>query len=103
MILTELMDCFEQEKVDNAKFPNLTREVKYYKENTKGVNKMCQIVEEYAQEQADFQKALDVVDHIEKIMAKQNKPVEYACVLLDISIKTYEDAKKLLSEKSVIA
>ncbi len=48
--LSELMGCFEQEKVDNAKFPNLTKEVKYYKENEKGVSRMCQIVEEYAQE-----------------------------------------------------
>ena len=64
--LSELMECFEKEKVDNAKFPNLTKEVKYYKENKKGVNRMCQIVEDYAKEKADFQKALDIITELKK-------------------------------------
>jgi predicted transposase/invertase (TIGR01784 family) len=92
--LSELMDCFEKENVDNAKFPNLTKEVQYYKKNKKGVDKMCQIVEEYAQEKADFQKALDIVEHVENAASNGNMTEQQACKLLGIKVKAYKDAKK---------
>ena len=96
--LSELMGCFEQEKVDNAKFPNLTKEVKYYKENEKGVSRMCQIIEEYAQEKA----AVITVEYVDNVMRNGNVPLKEACRLIGISQKAYKDAKKLLSDNEML-
>ena len=96
------MECFEQEKVDNAKFPNLTKEVRYYKENTKGVSKMCQIVEEYAQEKADLQEAATTLKHVSNLMETCNMTEQQACKALKISQKAYKDAKRLLSKNEVL-
>ncbi|WP_026653446.1 PD-(D/E)XK nuclease family transposase [Butyrivibrio proteoclasticus] len=100
--LSELMTCFESENVDNAKFPILSKEVQYYKNNKKGVSKMCQIVEEYAQGKADFQKALDVVEHVDNLANNGNMSIQQACKLLGIKIKAYKDAKKLLSSNELL-
>ena len=35
---------------EHEKFQNLCNRVKYYKESQKGVDEMCQLVEEYAKE-----------------------------------------------------
>lgn len=99
--LSELMECFESEKVDNAKFPNLTKEVMYYKENRKGVRQMCQVVEEYAQEKANYQKAFDTVEYVENLMNNGHMVADKACALLGISLDNYNAAKKLLSSKEV--
>ena len=96
------MDCFLKENVDNAKFPYLTKEVSYYKNNKKGVNKMCQIVEEYAQEKADFQKALAIVEDIENLMETSGMTEKQACKALKRSLKVYKDAKKLLSANKTL-
>jgi len=100
--LSELMDCFEQENVDNVKFPNLTKEIKYYKEDRKGVHSMCQIVEDYAQEKADYQRALDIVKHIDSIMTKGNMSIKDACRLMGVTQKSYKESKKLLSKREVL-
>lgn len=50
--LSELMKCLMQVRVDNSNFPQLTKMVRYFKEDKEGVSEMCQIVEEYAQEVA---------------------------------------------------
>lgn len=100
--LSELMDCFENEKVDNAKFPNLTKEVRYYKEDKKGVNKMCQIVEDYAQEKVNLQKAVDLVESIENLMDTSNMTDKQACRALKKTLKAYKDAKKLLSASEML-
>lgn len=99
--LSELMECFEKEKVDNTKFPNLTKEVKYYKENKKGVSRMCQIVEDYAQEKADFQRALDIVELIDNAMRNGEMSLKDTCKLVGVSQRAYKDAKKLLSENEM--
>lgn len=96
--LSELMECFLKENVDNAKFPYLTKEVNYYKKNKKGVNKMCQIIEEYV----DLQEARNTVQYIENIMNNGNMTVKDACHLMGISQKAYKDAKKLLSASEAL-
>ena len=100
--LSELMGCFEKENVDNSKFPCLTEEVNYYKNNKTGVSAMCQIVEEYAQEKADLEKALVTVEHIDNAMKNGNMTLKEACQLLGISQKAYKDAKRLLSKDEVL-
>ena len=62
---------------------------------------MCQIVQEYAQEKADFQKALDIVEHVENAANNGNMTEQQACRLLGIKIKAYKGAKKLLSANEV--
>ena len=63
---------------------------------------MCQIVEEYAQKKADFQKALDIVEHVENAINNGGMTEQQACMLLGIKNKAYKDAKKLLSENEVL-
>ena len=58
---------------------------------------MCQIVEEYAQEKADFQKAQAIVEDIENLMETTNMNEKQACKALKRTLKSYKDAKKLLS------
>ena len=48
--IAELMECFLQEQVNNKKFPLLSSRVWYYKNEEGGVNAMCKIVEDYANE-----------------------------------------------------
>ena len=46
----ELLQHFLQKNAtENIKFPNLCRRMKYYKENRKGLEDMCKIVEEYTE------------------------------------------------------
>lgn len=48
--IAELMECFLQEQVDNKKFPLLSQRVWYFKNDEGGINAMCKIVEDYANE-----------------------------------------------------
>ena len=41
------MDCFLQKEIDNAKFPKLTNRVHYLKHEEGGVQKMCEVMEQY--------------------------------------------------------
>lgn len=50
--ISELMECFESQKVDNPKFPYLSERVKHYKEQQEGVEVMCGLIEEYADQRA---------------------------------------------------
>ena len=101
--LSELMECFERENIDNAKFPNLTKEVNYYKNSKKGVEIMCKIVEDYAQEKADFEKATVTVQYVENAMKNGNLTEQQACKLIGITRKSYKEAKRLLSANLVSA
>lgn len=48
--IAELMECFMQEQVENKKFPLLSKRVWYFKNDEGGVETMCKIVEDYADE-----------------------------------------------------
>ena len=48
--VAELMKCFLLEQVDNKKFPMLSNRVWYFKNDEGGINAMCKIVEDYANE-----------------------------------------------------
>lgn len=62
---------------------------------------MCQIVEEYAKEKADFQKAIAIVEDIENLMETSGMTEKQACKALKRTLKAYKDAKKLLSANIV--
>ncbi len=97
--LSELMDCFEKENVDNAKFPYLSKEVQYYKNNAKGVNEMCQIIEEYG----DFREARKAIEYVKNLMETSGMTENQACKALKISEESFQRYKKLLSENEVLA
>ena len=46
--ISEYMDCFLQKEIDNAKFPKLTNRVHYLKHEEGGVQKMCEVMEQYS-------------------------------------------------------
>lgn len=46
------MKCFLQEQVDNDKFPLLSNRVWYFKNDEGGIDAMCKIVEDYANEKS---------------------------------------------------
>lgn len=48
--IAELMQCMKQEYVDNQKFPALSKRVNYYKNDVKGVDVMCSIMDELINE-----------------------------------------------------
>lgn len=45
--ISEYMDCFLQKQVDNEKFPELTRRMKYLKNEEGGMRSMCEVMERY--------------------------------------------------------
>ncbi len=51
--LTELLDYMANTKADSNKFGALSDTVSYYKNQGKGVDSMCKIVEEYAEKYAE--------------------------------------------------
>ena len=63
---------------------------------------MCQIVEEYAKEKADIQKALAIVEDNEYLMETSGMTEKQACKALKRTLKAYKDAKKLLSASEVL-
>ena len=46
--ISKYMDCFLQKEIDNAKFPKLTNRVHYLKHEEGGVQKMCEVMEQYS-------------------------------------------------------
>ncbi|MCR5670724.1 MAG: hypothetical protein K6G10_06930 [Butyrivibrio sp.] len=83
-------------------YKELAEHVRYFKETEKGVNRMCQIVEEYAKEKADFQKALAIVEDIENLMETGGMTEKQACKALKRTLKAYKNAKKLLSANEAL-
>lgn len=77
----------------------------YIKNNQKGVDSMCSIIEEYAreyareyaEEYANEEKAEMLVKHVDKL-AETTESTDKACKLLGITRKQYDDAKKLLEK-----
>lgn len=104
----ELMSCFLQKKINNNKFPKLAERLLYFKNNEKGVDFMCSIIEdyareyakEYAKEYADERTAEMLVNNIETL-AETTESIDKACELLKITRRQYEEAKKLLEEKTI--
>ena len=85
--------CFLQKEIDNDKFPELSDRLSYFKNDGKGVDSMCDIIKEYADERA----AEMLVNNIETL-AKKIGTVEEACDMLNITEQQYEDAKALLEK-----
>lgn len=91
--IAELMKCFMQEQVDNKKFPFLSKSVWYYKNDEGGLEVMCQVVEDYANEVV----SKEIVDAVESIMENLKLSVDEACAALNYTLEKYNTAKSLIS------
>lgn len=92
-----LMRCFLQTDITDNKFPKLASRLSYFKNNQKGVDSMCKIIEEYGNERA----AAILVKSVESIAKKVNG-IDEACKMMDISRKDYDDAKALLEKTPAV-
>ena len=63
--ISELMACFESQKVDNPKFPYLSERVKHYKEQEEGVEVMCELIAEYGDQKKAEGKAEFIVQMLQ--------------------------------------
>lgn len=97
----ELMKCFLQKEINNKKFPELSDRLSYFKNDKKGVDSMCNIIEDYARDYAEEEKAEMLVKHIDTL-AETTGNIDKACELLKVTRKQYDDAKALL-EKTLTA
>ena len=93
----ELMKCFLQKEINDKKFPELSERLSYFKNDGKGVDSMCNIIEEYADERADEREAEMLVKHVDTLVQKLGT-IEEACEMLNITKKQYDDAKALLEK-----
>ena len=91
----ELMKCFLQKEINSDKFPELSERLSFFKNVGKGVDSMCDIIKEYADERA----AEMLVNNIETL-AQKIGTIEEACDMLNITEQQYKAAKELL-EKSL--
>lgn len=96
-----LMRCFLQTNITDSKFPKLASRLSYFKNNQKGVDSMCRIIEEYGDERAAAGAAETLVKNVESV-AKKFSGIDEACKILDISRKEYDDAKALLGKTLVV-
>ncbi|MDE6566311.1 MAG: Rpn family recombination-promoting nuclease/putative transposase [Lachnospiraceae bacterium] len=71
--IAELMNCFLQTKVNNPKFPKLSKRVTQFKESAEGVKEMCAIVEEYAKSYAEEYVKSYAKEYADKREAKGKK------------------------------
>lgn len=83
--IAELMECFMQDIVDNKKFPLLSSRVWFYKNEEEGVNTMCKIVEDYANEK---------VDEIVIKMIRKGFDDECISEMTDLSLKRIAELRK---------
>lgn len=78
--IAELMQYFKDSKGFHPKFKKLSERVHYLKETNEGVNEMCDIVEEYAQEKA--------IKHAEIKVAERDKETAIKMLKENIDIST---------------
>lgn len=98
--IAELMQCLEQENVDNKKFPCLTAKVKQYKETEEGVSTMCELIEQYARDHvkefADEAKMKERMNNVKNIMNSSNKSFEEVCNMLRFSAEEQAELKEYM-------
>lgn len=96
-----LMRCFLQKEISDEKFPELAERLNYFKNNQKGVDSMCKIIEEYGDERAAESAAETLVKNIETAANKLGS-IDEACDFLNVSRDQYDDAKALLEKTLVV-
>ena len=103
--LTQLLSDSSLE-IHNDKYPEICDCFNRIKRDKEAIKAMCKVMEEFAQERAEkraeFQKAMDTVNHIDNA-TKNGYTEQQACDIIGVSLEEYETAKKLVSEELVSA
>ena len=77
--ISEYMDCFLQKEVDNEKFPELTRRMKYLKNEEGGMKSMCEVMERY------IKQAIKEVEEEAEKATKEAAEAKEACQRANIT------------------
>lgn len=77
--ISEYMDCFLQKQVDNEKFPELTRRMKYLKNEEGGMRSMCEVMERY------IKQAIKEVEEEAEKATKEAAEAKEACQRANIT------------------
>ena len=77
------------------------KRLSYFKNEGKGIDYMCNIIEEYAKDYAkkyaEEEKTEMLIKHVDTL-AETTGSVDKVCELLKITLKQYEDAKALIEK-----
>lgn len=85
--IAELMSCFTKKTVENPKFPVFTKRMRELKEEERGVNSMCEIMEKYTKE-ARTEANITAVQNMMKLGIADDQ------ILTMYSKEEYEEAKR---------
>ena len=77
--ISEYMDCFLQKEVNNEKFPELTRRMKYLKNEEGGMKSMCEVMERY------IKQAIKEVEEEAEKATKEAAEAKEACQRANIT------------------
>lgn len=83
--IAEYMKCYMQSEVDNKKFPQMTKRMRYFKESEEGGKSMSNVVQEYAKEYA--QECLDKISKLSKALHADGRMEELYQALNDEEYK----------------
>ena len=89
-----LMAHFREKYFEDEEFPESTKQMKYYKKNSKGRKEMCKLMDSIIRE---FE-AQTLVRNIETIADSIQGTEQDACRILKVSYEDYLNAKNLLEE-----
>ena len=87
------MSCFTKKMVENPKFPVFTKRMRELKEEERGVNSMCEVMEKYTQE-VRAEGRLDAIRNMIELGLTREQ------ILKKYSEEEYEIAEKTLLVKS---
>ena len=97
--LGKLMHDFSCTSADDMYYSELADKVRYFKEDEKGLDAMCKVIEDMRKETAQKTREQTQVINIKTIMSKMKFTVEQAMDLLDIPQAEQADYAKLVQEK----
>ena len=92
--ISEYMDCFLQKEVDNEKFPELTRRMKYLKIEEGGMQSMCEVMERYIKQ---------AIKEVEEEAEKATKEAEKATKDAEKATKEAAEAKEAYQRANITA
>ena len=90
--ISELMSCFLRKEVNNANFPELSKEVKRLKETEGGLTTVCELMNKYIDEEK-----IELV----KNMIRENLPVSQISRIAKISEEKVEEIKSSMMQLTV--
>lgn len=93
------MHDFSCTAADEMYYSELADKVRYFKEDEKGINTMCKVIEDMRNETAQKTREQTQVINIKTIMSKMKFTVEQAMDLLDIPLSERAFYTNLIQEK----